>query len=102
MNVCENSKLPSSFPVVLNKIHREAGIAIESTCFFVRLTSFLLSWLLLTLSHSGLTAIDFSSLLSYSGITGTGVPEFNRMEAFYVSARKRISGGCLFLLPKNR
>lgn len=55
MNVCENSKLPSSFPVVLNKIHREAGIAIESTCFFVRLTSFLLSWLLLTLSHSGLT-----------------------------------------------
>lgn len=40
MNVCENSKLPSSFPVVLNKIHREAGIAIESTCFFVRLTSF--------------------------------------------------------------
>lgn len=46
MNVCENSKLPSSFPVVLNKIHREAGIAIESTCFFVHLTSFLLSWLL--------------------------------------------------------
>lgn len=54
------------------------------------------------LSHYGLTAIDFSSLLSYSGIIGTGVPEFNRMEAFYVSARKRISGGCLFLLPKNR
>ena len=54
------------------------------------------------LSHSDLTAIDFSSLLSYSGITGTGIPEFNRMEAFYVSARKRISGGCLFSLPKNR
>nr|DAZ21521.1 MAG TPA: hypothetical protein [Caudoviricetes sp.] len=26
------------------------------------------------LSHSGLTAIDFSSLLSYSGITGTAMP----------------------------
>ena len=87
MNVCENSKLPSSFPVVLNKIHREAGIAIESTCFFVRLTSFLLSWLLLTLSHSGLTAIDFSSLLSYSGIIGTAMlsKETGNQKVFWAS-----------------